>query len=236
MTDVRKKAAVVTGGNGSIGRAVVERFLERGSPVVSADLQVVDHADVVADVQVRYDASSRQSAREVVTAVPEGHDIAHLVLAAGIYPERDFREMTDDEWQPCLDVNLTGAYRLIQEALPRLSTDASIVLVSSIAGLRGSKGHSHYATSKAGLLGLMRSLMWELGGQRRINTVSPGIIDNPMTKSLRASAGPDILRGTPLGRYGQPGEVAAVVNFLCSPAASFVQGENISVNGGFYVN
>lgn len=236
MTEVPKKAAVVTGGNGSIGSAVVKRFLEHGFPVVSADLHVVNHVGVMAGMQVPYDAGSRQSAREVVAAVPEGHDIAHLVLAAGIYPEQEIREMGDDEWQGCLDVNLTGAYRLIQEALPRLSADASIVLVSSIAGLRGSKGHSHYAASKAGLLGLMRSLMWELGGQRRINTVSPGIVDNPMTKSLRASGGSDILRGTPLGRYGQPEEVAAVVDFLCSQAASFVQGENISVNGGFYVN
>lgn len=236
MTETRKKAAIVTGGNGSIGRAVVNRFHTRGLPVVSADLQVVDHADVVADVQIHYDASSRQSARDVVNAVPEGHDIAHLVLAAGIYPERDLHEMPDDEWQSCLDVNLTGAYRLIQAALPRLSPDASVVLIGSIAGLRGSRGHSHYATSKAGLLGLMRSLMWELGGQRRINTVSPGIIDNPMTDSLRSSAGSDILRGTPMGRYGQPDEVAGVVDFLCSPAATFVQGENISVNGGFYVN
>lgn len=236
MTDARSEATVVTGANGSIGRAVVERFLARGLPVVSADRHLSNRADDVADVQVRYDAGSRQSAREVVAAVPQGLDVSHLVLAAGIYPERNLREMADDEWQECLDVNLTGAYRLIQEALPRLSTDASIVLVSSIAGLRGSKGHSHYATSKAGLFGLMRSLMWELGGQRRINIVSPGIIDNPMTKSLRASAGSDILRGTPLGRYGQPEEIAAVVDFLCSPAASFVQGENISVNGGFYVN
>lgn len=236
MTDARSEVAVVTGANGSIGRAVVERFLTQGLPVVSADCHLADRGGDMADVQVRYDARSRQSAREVVAAVPHGRDISHLILAAGIYPKRDFLDMADDEWQECLDVNLTGAYRLIQEALPRLSADASIVLVSSIAGLRGSRGHSHYATSKAGLLGLMRSLMWELGGQRRVNTVSPGIIDNSMTESLRASAGSDILRGTPLERYGQPDEVAAVVDFLCSSAASFVQGENINVNGGFYVN
>lgn len=230
--------AVVTGGSGSIGRAVAELFLARGMNVVSADRQPApqDAPPSGNDLQMPYEAGDRKGAQKLVEALPAGAAIQHLVLAAGIYPEREFARISEDEWQDCLDINLTAVYRLISAALPRLAPDASIVLVSSIAGLRGSKAHAHYAASKAGLFGLMRSVMWELGGQRRINTVSPGIIENRMTQSLRDGAGGTILSSTPLGRYGTPAEVAAVIDFLCSPGASFVHGENVSVNGGFYVN
>jgi 3-oxoacyl-[acyl-carrier protein] reductase len=230
--------AVVTGGRGSIGRAVGDLFLGRGLRVASADRQppVQESASSDNDLQVHYEAGDKNGAQKLLESLPAGATIQHLVLAAGIYPESDFAGISEDAWQECLDINLTAVYRMIRAALPRLTADASIVLVSSIAGLRGSKGHAHYATSKAGLLGLMRSVMWELGDQRRINTVSPGIIENPMTQSLREGAGGTILSSTPLGRYGTPEEVAAVIDFLCSPSASFIHGENISVNGGFYVN
>lgn len=238
QTDRPSSIAVVTGGNGSIGRAVVERFLKQGTKVVSADrLLATPHPDYPAlDLQVSYDASDRTGAQRLVEAIPAETTIQHLVLAAGIYPEREFAAIDEDEWQHCLDINLSSVFRLVKQTLPLMTEDASIVFVSSIAGLRGSKNHAHYAASKAGLLGLMRSLMWELGDQRRVNTVSPGIIANPMTQSLRTAHGDSILSNTPLNRYGEPDEVAAVIEFLCSPAACYIQGENISVNGGFYVN
>ncbi|NKX53052.1 SDR family NAD(P)-dependent oxidoreductase [Arthrobacter mobilis] len=233
-----QRTAVVTGGEGSIGQAVARLLLARGVRVVSADLAPAHRRLPAGDAEnfsyTGYDAQDPESARATVAAA--GERIDYLVLAAGIYPARGFADISEDEWQGCLEINLTAVYRMINAALPRLAPDASIVLVSSIAGLRGSKGHAHYAASKAGLLGLMRSLMWELGGQRRINAVSPGIIDNPMTRPLREAAGDTILRSTPLGRYGTADEVAAVIGFLCSPAASFIHGENISINGGFYVN
>jgi 3-oxoacyl-[acyl-carrier protein] reductase len=230
--------SVVTGGRGSIGRAVGVRFDSRGLRVASADRELSTvHEGLSGNTQqVFYEANLREGARDLIEVLGPDTRIQHLVLAAGIYPESPFADLEEDEWQSCLDINLTAVFRLIQAALPRLTSDASIVLVSSVAGLRGSKNHAHYATSKAGLFGLMRSVMWELGEQRRINTVSPGIIDNPMTQALRSETGDAILANTPLGRYGTPDEVAAVIDFLCTPAASFIHGENISVNGGFHVN
>lgn len=230
--------ALVTGGRGSIGRAVRERFLSRGLRVVSADREMPGTRKVSPenDMQVLYEANNQKGARDLIDSLGPNIPIKHLVLAAGIYPESRFAQLEEDHWQECLDINLTAVYRMIQSALPRLTSDASIVLVSSVAGQRGSRNHAHYATSKAGLFGLMRSVMWELGEQRRINAVSPGIIDNPMTKSLRSDTGDAILTNTPLGRYGTPDEVAGVIDFLCTPSASFIHGENINVNGGLYVN
>ncbi|MET1089510.1 MAG: SDR family oxidoreductase [Arthrobacter sp.] len=238
MIEADGALSVVTGGEGSIGRAVAERFLARGLQVISADLQPTEAGTTLGsgELKLGYDAGDPDGAQELLKAFPTGAGIRHLVLAAGIYPERQFAKISEQDWQNCLDINLTSVYRLIQAALPRLTPDASIVFISSIAGLRGSKAHAHYAASKAGLLGLMRSVMWELGDQRRINTVSPGIIANPMTQALRETTGDTILRDTPLGRYGKPDEVAAVIDFLCRPESSFIHGENISVNGGFYVN
>lgn len=238
MTEADGALSVITGGNGSIGRSLTECFHARGLQVVSADLRpaknVPDHGN--GELQVRYDANDRDGARKLLEDLPANTRIRHLVLAAGIYPERQFAQIDEEDWQNCLNINLTSVYRFIQVALPRLTPDASIVLIGSIAGLRGSKAHAHYAASKAALFGLMRSVMWELGEQRRINTVSPGIIANPMTEALRETTGDTILSSTPLGRYGTPDEVAAVIDFLCRPESSFVHGENISVNGGFYVN
>lgn len=237
MSEAPDALSIITGGNGSIGRALTECFLARGLQVVSADLGSAEaNTDPGNVLQVGYDASDQEGARKLLEALPPGAGIRDLVLTAGIYPERQFAQIDEEAWQDCLDINLTSVYRLIQAALPRLAPDASIVLISSIAGLRGSKAHAHYATSKAGLFGLMRSVMWELGEQRRINTVSPGIVANPMTEALRETTGDTILHNTPLGRYGTPNEVAAVIDFLCRPESSFVHGENISVNGGFYVN
>ncbi|MFB9859463.1 SDR family NAD(P)-dependent oxidoreductase [Paenarthrobacter aurescens] len=230
--------ALVTGGRGSIGRAVCERFRSRGLRVISADrvMQATGAVSSAEEGQVLYEANNQTGARDLIASLGPDIAIQHLVIAAGIYPESRLIQLDEDHWQECIDVNLTAVYRMIRSALPRLTSDASIVLVSSVAGQRGSRNHAHYATSKAGLFGLMRSVMWELGEQRRINAVSPGIIDNPMTMSLRSDAGEAILANTPLGRYGTPDEVAGAIDFLCTPAASFIHGENININGGLYVN
>lgn len=230
------RTAVVTGGEGSIGRALVALLLARGIRVVSADRCRSDTSPPAGDGDLYdyhpYEAQDASSAEALVAAVGP---IDYLVLAAGIYPESPLSTMSDDDWHNTININLTGSYTLLQRSLPMLTQDASVVLLSSIAGVRGSRHHAHYAASKAGLLGLARSAMWELGQSRRINVVSPGIIDNAMSKDLRGASGELILTNTPLGRFGTPHEVATVLDFLCSDASTFIQGENINVNGGFYV-
>jgi len=230
------RTAVVTGGEGSIGRELVALLLARGIRVLSADRQRSDAAlpAGAADLYsyLPYDAQDAASAEAVLAAAGP---VDYLVLAAGIYPESPLAAMADEDWRRTIDINLSGSYTLLQRALPSLTEDASVVLLASIAGVRGSRHHAHYAASKAGLLGLARSAMWELGGSRRINVVSPGIINNAMTADLRGAAGERILANTPMGRYGTPREVAAVLDFLCSEASAFIQGENINVNGGFHV-
>jgi 3-oxoacyl-[acyl-carrier protein] reductase len=116
-----------------------------------------------------------------------------------------------------------------------LNQDGSIVNISSIAGHRGSNKHGHYAAAKGALLALTRSLAWELGPKARANCVSPGIIETQMTVDLVAARGDVLIAATPSGRLGQASEVASVILFLCSPAASFVNGETIQVNGGLHM-
>lgn len=230
------RTAVVTGGEGSIGHELVSLLLARGIRVISAD-RCPSGAPLPSGTDNLYSFHSyeAQDPASAEALISTAEHIDYLVLAAGIYPESALSAMADEDWQRTIDVNLTGSYLMLQRSLPVLAQDASVVLLSSIAGMRGSRNHAHYAASKAGLLGLARSVMWELGSARRINVVSPGIIDNTMSAELRGTTGERILANTPMGRYGTPQEIATVLDFLCSEASAFIQGENINVNGGFHV-
>lgn len=144
--------------------------------------------------------------------------------------------MTNTQWREVMSVNLDGVFFLVRATLPHLKRNGSIVPIASMAGHRGSARHAHYAATKGALLSFSRSLAWEIGDAARINVVSPGIIATPMTDDLVAAKGDTLLAATPMGRYGTPGEVASVVSFLCSPAAAFVHGEVIHVNGGLHMS
>ncbi len=160
-----------------------------------------------------------------------------LVLNAGSYPRVGFEEMTDEEFERCLAVNLVGPARLTRRLLPLLrnsSPGARIVVVSSILAFTGSRRGAHYAAAKAGLLGLARSLALELAPQIAVNAVAPGAIDTAVlasdTPERRARREAEI----PLGRIGSPEEVAAAIAFLLSPAAGYLTGTTVHVNGGLY--
>jgi NAD(P)-dependent dehydrogenase (short-subunit alcohol dehydrogenase family) len=179
------------------------------------------------------DAAALDDAVQRITRERGGLD--WVVCSAGIVRDRVSWKMLDAEWDDVLEVNLTGAFKTVRAALPALRKSARgrVVFVSSINGLRGNFGQANYAAAKAGLVGLARSLALELARDGvTVNVVAPGMIDTPMTRGLPQAIRERALLRTPLGRTGTAEEVAALVRFLCSDAASFITGAVVPIDGG----
>lgn len=243
--DFNARTLVLTGANGGIGREVAILFAAAGANLVLADLDVVGleqfvttHLGGLSDrVMIRKvdSAISQDNDGLIETAVGRFGGIDFLVPSAGIYQAQPFREMTDAHWHQTIAVNLDGVFYACRRAVAHLNENSSIVNLSSMAAHRGAFYNAHYSATKGALISLTRSLARELGPRSRVNAVSPGIIDTPMAAELIKTRGSDSVMQTPLKRLGQPQEVAAVVAFLCSNAASFITGEVIHVNGGLHM-
>jgi 3-oxoacyl-[acyl-carrier protein] reductase len=242
--DFNGKVALVTGACGGIGKATAAQFLADGASVVLADI------DAHALEQCRQDLGMLDQTACVVydAACPEDADRAigkcgdafggvdFLIPAAGIYRDTALADMSDEQWRETISVNLDGIFYICRRAIPVLRSGGAIVNITSIAAhMGGSAGHGHYGAAKGGVLTFTRSLARELGPDIRANAVSPGVIETPMVKGMVQARGDDILRQTPLNRFGAADDVAKVVTFLCSDAAGFITGEAIHVNGGFYM-
>jgi len=245
MYDFQDKTLLLTGANGGIGRAVAQLFYAHGANLVLADL---DHAGLEAFAHglggdaarrvavLRMDAANPDDAQKAVdVAQARFGGIDHLVPSAGLYLAQPVQEMTDAQWRQTIAINLDGVFYLTRRAIPHLRDGSAIVNLTSMAGHRGAFYNAHYSASKGGLMSLTRSLARELGPKTRVNAVSPGVIATPMTNDLIARRGQESVEQTPLKRLGQPGEIASVIGFLCSSAASFITGEVIHVNGGLYI-
>jgi len=245
MHDFQNKTVLLTGANGGIGRCAAALFYAQGANLALTDL---DHAGLEAFAHglgadaaqrvtvLRTDAADPDDAQRAVDAAQARFGgIDCLVPAAGLYLAQPVESMTDAQWRQTLSINLDGVFYLCRRAIPALREDSAIVLLTSMAAHRGTFHHAHYGASKGGLLSLTRALARELGPKTRVNAVSPGIIATPMAHDLIARSGQETIEQTPLKRLGQPGEVASVIGFLCSRAASFITGEVIHVNGGLYI-
>lgn len=242
--DFTGRVVLVTGATGGIGRATAQLFNRSGAHLVLADVSN-DHLDLLATelrsgAEVfthRYDATDPDAAQRLANFVGDTVGVLDvLVPAAGIYPTDPVANMDAVVLDRVLQINLTSVAMLIRECIPLLAPSSSIVTLSSVAAHRGSVNHAHYAMSKAGVLALSRSLAGELGPRTRVNAVSPGTIDTPMARPNIEAMGDRILAATPQNRFGTAEEVAATVAFLASDAGGFITGENIHINGGWYIN
>jgi 3-oxoacyl-[acyl-carrier protein] reductase len=244
--------AVVTGAASGIGRetaVVLARSGHRvaigsysGDPHDPEQTLAAVHAVGGEGVVVELDVRSTESVESFVSGAVERWGRLDVAVAnAGILREASFTDMTDEQWDDILQVDLHGVMRTARAAARHLTEGGSITAISSIAGgIYGWQAHAHYATAKAGVLGLVRSLAVEYGPVGvRVNAIIPGLIETPQSSDPVNSLGPEGLKRAggfiPAGRVGRPEEVAEVIGFLSSPAASYVSGQAIVVDGALTV-
>jgi 3-oxoacyl-[acyl-carrier protein] reductase len=243
--ELEGRIALVTGGSRGIGAAVCAELGAAGAEVVVNYASAADRAEqVCAHVRggggtahaIAGDVSTPEGAAGLVAQVEsEVGPIAILVCNAGITRDNLIMKLSDDDWRSVIDTNLGGAFFTCRAvARPMLKRRAGVIVtMSSVVGVHGNAGQTNYAASKAGLIGLTKSLAKELGGRGiRVNAVAPGYIATALTDALPETAREAILAQTPLGRLGEPADVARVVRFLVSDAAAFVTGDVLAVDGG----
>ncbi len=232
---------LVTGGNRGIGAAIVAAFLAGGDAVTATRRSAPEGPPDAAGpagplLWAPADVTDRESVDAAFAAAEAAHGPVEVAVAnAGITRDALALRMSDADFSDVLDTNLTGAFRVARRAarsMLRLRR-GRIVLVSSVVGLTGSAGQANYGASKAGLVGLARSLARELGSRGiTVNVVAPGFVDTDMTRELPAERQEQILAGVPLGRLATASEVAAVVRWLAGPDAGYITGAVIPVDGG----
>jgi 3-oxoacyl-[acyl-carrier protein] reductase len=243
--ELEGRVALVTGGSRGIGAAVCAELGRAGAEVVVNYAAAADRAEQVCeDIRgaggtahaLAGDISSMDGASALVAEVEsEVGAIGILVNNAGITRDNLIMKLAEEDWRDVIDTNLGGAFFTCRAvARPMLKRRAgSIVSMSSVVGVHGNAGQTNYAASKAGLIGLTKSLAKELGGRGiRVNAIAPGYISTALTDALPEAAREAILAQTPLGRLGEPADVARAVRFLVSDAAGFVTGHVLAVDGG----
>jgi NAD(P)-dependent dehydrogenase (short-subunit alcohol dehydrogenase family) len=227
------RSVLVTGGNRGIGLATARAFAALGDRVAVTHHSTEPPDDLFA---VKCDVGDPASVSDAVTACAEEHGAVEvLVVSAGITRDGLMVRMSDRDWYDVLDTNLTGAWGAARAVLPEMlrARSGRIVFLSSAVGLLGGPGQANYAASKAGLVGLARSIAREYGPRGiTANVVAPGLAETDMAGALTERQRNEILTRTPLGRIATAEEVAGVVTFLASDAAAYVTGAVVPVDGG----
>ena len=226
----------MTGGSRGIGRAIALELAGAGASVTLSYNSGKDEAEKVAGEAgakaVQADVSDPDQAKRLVE---EAGELDILVNNAGVTRDGLLARMSDEDWRAAIDTNLGGVFHTCRAAVRGMMKRraGSIVNVSSIVGLHGNPGQTNYAASKAGIIGFTKSLARELGNRGvRANVVAPGYVDTRLTQVIADDMKELMLANTPLGRFGQPEDVAAAVRFLCSDEAGFITGEVLLVDGG----
>jgi len=241
MFDLTGKTALITGASGGIGAAIARALHGAGATVALSGTREGPLADLAAELGSRAhvlpcnlsDPAAVEALPKAALAAMGGLDI--LVNNAGITKDQLFMRMSDDDWAQVLDVNLTATMRLCRGVMRPMmkSRWGRIINISSIVGATGNPGQANYAASKAGMIGMTKSLAAEVASRGiTANAVAPGFIATPMTDKLNDEQKARINTQIPAGRMGTPEDIAAAVLFLASPEAGYVTGATIHVNGG----
>ncbi|MCB1620268.1 MAG: 3-oxoacyl-ACP reductase FabG [Thiothrix sp.] len=239
--------ALVTGASRGIGKAIVLALGRQGATVVGTATSTGGAEAIGSYLQeagikgagMVLDVASSESVDALMTAVTgQFGAVTVLVNNAGITRDNLLMRMKDEDWDAIINTNLSSAYRMSKACLRGMmkARRGRIISISSVVGSSGNPGQANYAAAKAGLAGFSRSLARELGSRGiTVNVVAPGFIDTDMTRELPEAQRDSLLQGIPLGRLGQPEEIAGAVVFLASSLGGYVSGETLHVNGGMYM-
>ena len=241
-----RQVALVTGASRGIGRAIALALAQQGYVVVGTATSAAGaaaitdalsgHAGCSGEV---LDVNDGPAAESLISRVVQQHAGLHvLVNNAGITRDMLALRLKDDDWDAVLDTNLTAVFRMSRSVMRVMMKQryGRIINITSVVGASGNPGQSNYAAAKAGVAGMSRALARELGSRNiTVNCIAPGFIDTDMTAALPAEQQKALLDQIPLGRLGQPHEVAHAVLYLASPLAAYVTGQELHVNGGMYM-
>jgi len=239
MRNMTNRTAFVTGASRGIGRACAKALGEAGARVILAARDAAKLEEVAYEIPgamcIAIDLASPESIKE---AFAKAGTVDILVNNAGITKDGLAMRMKKDDWDAVLATNLTGAFLAIQQVLPGMLKQrwGRIINIASIVGETGNPGQSNYVASKAGLIGLTKSLAQEIASRTvTVNAVAPGFIETDMTAALSEDTKNTLLEHIPLRRFGQVEDVAAAVRFLASEEAGYITGHVLDVNGGMYM-
>jgi 3-oxoacyl-[acyl-carrier protein] reductase len=245
---IAERVALVTGASRGIGKAIALRLGQDPSLTIIGSSTTEQGAENITqyleDAKIKgkgvaMDIGVTDSIEATMALLANGIGMpAILVNNAGITADNLFLRMDIDEWSKVIDTNLTGTYRLIHACIRTMLKQrfGRIVNISSVVGVTGNPGQTNYAASKAGIIGLSKSLAREVGSRNiTVNVVAPGFIDTDMTRMLTEEQHAKLIEQIPLSRMGEPEEIAHVVAFLVSSHAGYITGETLHVNGGMYM-
>jgi len=242
--NVSGRVAIVTGGGQGIGRSIAEKLASYGADVAVVDVNL-EKAQAVADsikqmgrrsMALKVDVTNLKECEEMAEAVFKEMEAIHIVVNnAGITRDGLILRMTEEDWDAVMNVNLKGAFNCTKSALKYMTKArwGRIVNIASVVGVMGNAGQANYAASKAGLIGLTKSVAREFASRNiTCNAVAPGFIETAMTEALTDKVKEDLMAKIPLGRLGGASDVANGVLFLASNAASYITGHTLNINGG----
>jgi len=244
-TELQGEIALVTGASRGIGKAIAEQLAAQGATVIGTATSDSGADNITAYLSpyggkgMCLNVTDADSIAAVMKAISDEFGaVSILVNNAGITKDNLLMMMKEDQWNDIIETNLTSVYRLSKAVIRSMmkSKKGRIINIASVVGLTGNPGQTNYSATKAGMLGFTKSLAREIGSRNiTVNCVAPGFIDTDMTRELPEEQREALINQIPLNRLGDPADIAAAVAFLASPAAAYITGETINVNGGMYM-